>query len=139
MAETIIQPAEMEEPIVERVTTPGRRFEPGVLALQVLVLVAVLAFWQFGTEAGIIRKFFFSQPTAVAARLGDWFFVRHTIYKHIEATFVEMVLSFVIGAVFGIVFGFAMARVPLLSKVFSPYITILNALPRVVLAPIFTL
>src|SRR4051794_12241228 len=108
MAETVIQPAEMEEPIAEPATSPRRRFEPGVLALQVLVLVAVLAFWQFGTEAGIIREFFFSQPTAVVERLGDWFFRRHTIYKHIQATFTETVLSFVIGAVFGIIFGFAM-------------------------------
>ncbi len=139
MAETVTQPIETQQPIAEAPAPARRRFEPGVLALQILVLVAVLAFWQFGTEAGIIRKFFFSQPTAVAERLGDWFFRRHTIYKHIQATFVETVLSFVIGAVFGIIFGFAMARIALLSKVFSPYITILNALPRVVLAPIFTL
>ena len=36
-------------------------------------------------------------------------------------------------------FGFWFARKPLLSAVFDPYIKMLNALPRVVLAPIFML
>ena len=35
--------------------------------------------------------------------------------------------------------GFWLARHPLLSAVFDPYIKMLNALPRVVLAPIFLL
>lgn len=140
MGQAVVRPIETETPTAIAVRPArGRRIEPGVLLLQILVLVAVLAFWQFGTEAGIIRKFFFSQPTEVAQRLGDWFFRNRTIYKHIEATFVETVLSFVIGVALGIICGFLMARSELLSKVFAPYVTMLNALPRVVLAPIFVL
>ena len=48
-------------------------------------------------------------------------------------------LAFVIGAVAGIALGFWLARNALLSAVFDPYIKMLNALPRVVLAPIFML
>ncbi len=140
MGKAAVRPIETETPVAT-VVRPARkwRVEPGVLALQVLILVAVLAFWQFGTEAGIIRKFFFSQPTEVAQRLGDWFFRSRIIYRHIEATFVETVLSFVIGVVLGILFGFVMARSELAAKVFGPYVTVLNAMPRVVLAPIFVL
>jgi len=36
-------------------------------------------------------------------------------------------------------FGFLLARVPFLSDLLNPYIRVLNALPRVVLAPIFLL
>src|SRR5689334_15373675 len=128
MSQTIAQPVEVQDPIAAPVGAGrGRRIEPGVLALQILVLVAMIAFWQFGTEAGIIKKFFFTQPTAVVQKLGDWFLVRRSIYQHIEATFKETVLSFVIGVVLGIVFGFVMARSELLSKVFGPYVTVLNA------------
>ena len=139
MGQVVVRPIETETPAVAMRSARGRRIEPGVLLLQILVLVAVLAFWQFGTEAGIIRKFFFSQPTEVAQRLGDWFIRNRTIYRHIEATFVETLWSFALGVVFGIIFGFVMARSELLSKVFAPYVTMLNALPRVVLAPIFVL
>ncbi len=134
-----VRPIEAETPVAAARPIRRRRVEPGVLALQLLVLVAVLAFWQFGAEFGIIRKFFFSQPTEVVQRLGDWFIRNRTIYKHIEATFVETVLSFVIGVVSGIIFGFIMARSELAAKVFGPYVTMLNAMPRVVLAPIFVL
>jgi NitT/TauT family transport system permease protein len=50
---------------------------------------------------------------------------------------VETALAFVIGAVGGILFGFWFARKPTVAAVFDPYVKMANALPRVVLAPIF--
>ena len=48
-------------------------------------------------------------------------------------------LAFVIGSVAGVLVGFWFARQPLVAAVFDPYVKMINALPRVVLAPIFTL
>src|SRR5436305_6624684 len=48
-------------------------------------------------------------------------------------------LAFLIGAVGGIVIGFWFARQPFMAAVFDPYVKMTNALPRVVLAPIFAL
>ena len=48
-------------------------------------------------------------------------------------------LAFVIGSLAGVLIGFWLARQPLVAAVFDPYIKMLNALPRVVLAPIFAL
>jgi NitT/TauT family transport system permease protein len=62
-----------------------------------------------------------------------------TIWQHLMITLTEGVLAFLIGALAGIVLGFWLARNALLSAVFEPYIKMLNALPRVVLAPIFML
>ena len=62
-----------------------------------------------------------------------------TIWPHLLTTFVEAALSFAIGGLFGVVLGFALARAPFLAAVLDPYIRIANALPRVVLAPIFLL
>ena len=39
----------------------------------------------------------------------------------------------------GVLFGFWFARKPLVAAVFDPYVKAANALPRVVLAPIFAL
>jgi NitT/TauT family transport system permease protein len=49
------------------------------------------------------------------------------------------VLAFATGALGGVVIGFWFARKPLLAAVFDPYVKAANALPRVVLAPIFAL
>ena len=44
-----------------------------------------------------------------------------------------------IGSVGGVLVGFWFARQPRVAAVFDPYVKMVNALPRVVLAPIFTL
>src|SRR5262249_38705759 len=66
-------------------------------------------------------------------------FVEGTIWKHLWITLVESVLAFVIGSVAGILIGFWFAQQPRVAAVFDPYVKMINALPRVVLAPIFAL
>jgi len=66
-------------------------------------------------------------------------FVSGTIWKHLWITLTETVLAFVIGALGGVIIGFWFARKPVVAAVFDPYVKMANALPRVVLAPIFML
>jgi len=48
-------------------------------------------------------------------------------------------LAFVIGSVAGVLIGFWFAQQQRVAAVFDPYVKMINALPRVVLAPIFAL
>jgi sulfonate transport system permease protein len=109
-----------------------------LLPYQLGVLFAVLAAWQVTTQRRWVDPFFFSQPSAVARRIAEWF-ATGFIYRHLWTTALETVLAFLAGAALGVAFGFWFARSPALSAVFDPYLKIGNALPRVVLAPIFTL
>ena len=114
-----------------------------LLFLQAMVMVVFLLFWHVATAYPILGdiktiQFFFSTPAAVLAR--TWNQLTGTeIYWHIGITLTETVLAFVIGSLAGIFFGFTFARRELLAAVFDPYIKAANALPRVVLAPIFAL
>jgi NitT/TauT family transport system permease protein len=137
--------------------------------LQALVGVAVIAVWHIGSTVPIggtyfLPKFFFSTPADVAVRVWTLFAegtvkivsctepvdltrlmnisepcFGKTVYQHLLITLIEGLLAFAIGALAGIAIGFWLARHPLLSAIFDPYIKMLNALPRVVLAPIFLL
>ena len=140
-----------------------------LLFLQALVAVVVIGLWHVGSTIPIwgtylFPKFFFSTPLDVAARtwtlfadgtakivncresvditrllsISDACFGK-TVWQHLAITLTEGVLAFAIGATSGVILGFWLARNPLLSAVFDPYIKMLNALPRVVLAPIFML
>jgi len=109
-----------------------------LLPYQIGVLAVALAAWQATTQRRWVDPFFFSQPSAIARRIGEWF-ATGFIYRHLGTTALETVLAFLTGAALGVVFGFWFARSPLLSGVFDPYLKMANALPRVVLAPIFTL
>ena len=82
--------------------------------------------------------FFFSTPTDVAARVIKWF-VEGTVWRHLWITLYEAMMAFIIGSAAGVVIGFWFARQPMVAAVLDPYVKMINALPRVVLAPIFAL
>jgi NitT/TauT family transport system permease protein len=140
-----------------------------LLVLQALVAVVAIGIWHVGSSVPIagtyfLPKFFFSTPGDVGLRVWTLFAdgtakivnckasieigrllsisdpcFGKTVWQHLLITLTEGVLAFVIGAVAGVGLGFWLARNALLSAVFDPYIKMLNALPRVVLAPIFML
>jgi NitT/TauT family transport system permease protein len=114
-----------------------------LLTLQILVAVLAIAAWHVLTTVPIFGKillppFFFSNPVDVGARIVKWF-VEGSIWRHLWITLVEAALAFLIGSVAGVLVGFWFARKPLVAAVFDPYVKMANALPRVVLAPIFAL
>src|SRR5581483_6476382 len=82
--------------------------------------------------------FFFSTPIDVFSQVVDWF-SSGVIWKHLAVTLWEAIYAFIIGSVGGVLIGFWFARQPRVAAVFDPYVKMANALPRVVLAPIFTL
>jgi NitT/TauT family transport system permease protein len=114
---------------------PSRR---ALLALQVGVFLLFLLLWHVLTATGVLDPFFFGRPLEVLARVWQEF-ATGVVFKDLAVTLTETVLAFAIGTFGGIVFGFWFARAPLVAAVFDPYVKMLNALPRVVLAPIFAL
>jgi NitT/TauT family transport system permease protein len=121
--------------VADREAAAGRT---SVVAWQIAVAAAVLIVWQAGVALKLLDPFFFSRPTDIAGRIGTWT-VDGTLVRHLFVTIEESLLGLVIGAVLGIAIGFALARAPLAARVCDPFIKMLNAVPRVVLAPLFLL
>ncbi len=118
-------------------TAPWRdRILTSVWRLAVLVVFA--GAWDGATRAALIDPFWVSSPTRI---LGDLYqrVVSGSVFVHIWVTLSEAFLGFVTGAVTGILVGFALARWDRLARVLDPYVTALNSLPRVALAPLFIL
>src|ERR1035437_3076645 len=114
-----------------------------LIVLQVLVAVVSIALWHVLTTyrifgAVLLPPFFFSNPLDVAQQIVAWF-ASGVIWKHLWVTLIESILAFVLGSIGGVLVGFWFARQPRTAAVFDPYVKMVNALPRVVLAPIFTL
>jgi len=110
----------------------------GVLASQLIVGLAALALWQTLVSLKVLDPFFVSRPTDIAQRISRWI-ASGTIWGHLAVTLEESLMGLVAGAALGIVSGFTLARSPFVASVFDPYIKMLNAVPRVVLAPLFLL
>ena len=109
-----------------------------LVLLQVLVAILAILTWHVLTATDVLPPFFFSTPADVFSRVVKWF-AEGTIWRHLWVTLVESVLAFVIGSGAGALIGFWFARKPALAAVLDPYVKMINALPRVVLAPIFAL
>jgi NitT/TauT family transport system permease protein len=109
-----------------------------VVLWQVLVGVAGLALWQTLVAFKLLDPFFVSRPSAIVSRIVTWI-LSGSLWPHLATTLAESLLGLAIGAASGISLGFALARSPLLARVCDPYIKMLNAIPRVVLAPLFLL
>ena len=114
-----------------------------ILLLRVLTAIGMLAAWHLLTtvpapEKPLLDPFFFSTPVEVLHRTaGD--IVTYQMWYDLYITLLETALAFSIGVVSGIALGFWFARRELLAAVMDPYVQAANALPRVVLAPIFAL
>ncbi len=108
-----------------------------------LLLGAVFAFWYAMTTPGLVSEafakntaFFFGKPLEVIKVIWIWF-SEGKIYPHLGVTLVETLLAFAAGSVLGLAIGLWLALSPLASALADPYIKAANAMPRVILAPIF--
>jgi NitT/TauT family transport system permease protein len=111
----------------------------------VLLLAAGFAFWYAMTTPGLVSEafarntaFFFGRPLEVLKVIWIWF-SGGKIYPHLWVTLVETLLAFATGSVLGLVIGLWLALSPTASALADPYIKAANAMPRVILAPIFAL
>jgi NitT/TauT family transport system permease protein len=113
---------------------------------QALVLVAIFVTWQALTQPGLLppivwenpdrAAFFFGEPAKIFRVIWEWF-SDGSIYKHLWVTLEETALAFLIGSLLGLGVGLWLGLSPMASAILDPYITAMNAMPRVVLAPIF--
>ncbi len=81
--------------------------------------------------------FFFGRPLEIFARIWQWF-ASGEIYPHLGVTLFETLVAFAIGTVSGLVIGMWLALSPRLAAICDPYIKAMNSMPRVILAPIFS-
>src|SRR5262249_18036722 len=114
-----------------------------LLLLQVMVAVVRVVLWYVLTTYPVFGRlllppFFFSNPVDVAKQVFVWF-ATGVIWKHLWVTLIEAILAFVIGSIAGVLVGFWFARQPRVAAVLYPYVKMVYALPRVVLALFFAL
>ncbi|MBE0474557.1 ABC transporter permease [Rhodoferax sp.] len=115
---------------------------------QVSLLLALLGFWHVMTVPGLIppmmfdndsqAAFFFGEPLKVAERIWAWFVTDADIYQHLGVTLAETMMAFAVGAGLGLGGGLWLALAPMASAILEPYIKAMNAMPRIILAPIFS-
>lgn len=103
-----------------------------------IALFSLILVWEILSRLGVINPFYAPAPSEVL-RVVITLFVERTIFTHLEATFFASLVGLIAGLVLGVVLGFAAALVPWVADVLEPVMLLLNAIPRVILAPLFVI
>jgi NitT/TauT family transport system permease protein len=103
-----------------------------------LSLLVLLLAWEALSRKGVINPFYAPPPSEVL-KVVFTLFAEGTIFTHLEVTFAASLIGLAVGLVLGIILGFAAALVPLVADVLEPIMLLLNAIPRVILAPLFVI
>jgi NitT/TauT family transport system permease protein len=105
---------------------------------RLLSLLTLAMVWELLARLSILDPFYAPPPSEIL-RVVYSLFVEGRILTHLEATFTAALGGLVIGLALGVFLGFAAALVPLIAEVLEPIMMLLNAIPRVILAPLFVI
>jgi NitT/TauT family transport system permease protein len=98
----------------------------------------LLALWEAAGYAGMLNPLYMPTPSQIWGAFVE-LFGQGTIWPHMEATFTAALVGLVLGILVGITLGVLAALIPPVAELLEPVMLLLNAIPRVILAPLFVI
>ena len=106
-----------------------------ILISQIFITIFFLLLWEILSSKGIINSFIFSSPSKIFKTIID-LYKNNNLLNHIYVTLRELIISFTLGTLIGFIFAIIFYFVDILKKIFDPFLTLLNSLPKVSLGPL---
>ncbi len=106
-----------------------------VKVVQISIGIIFLISWELLSRYNIINSFIFSSPSEIINTIID-LYKNNNLFNNIWVTLYELFISFGIGSSLGFVIALLFYRFSILKKIFDPYLTLLNSLPKVALGPL---
>lgn len=106
-----------------------------ITILRISILVIFISLWEIAAQLKWIDPFLTSSPSRIVKSLVK-FIEGGTLARHIWVTCYETILGFVLGTILGVIVAVLLWSSETACKVLDPYLVVLNALPKVALAPI---
>ena len=101
---------------------------------QIIIIFQFIIIWQILADTRLINTFITSSPKSIINTLIS--LSHEDLFEHIFITVYETLFSFSLGTIIGLVIAAILWWNNYLYKIFDPYLTILNSLPKVALGPI---
>lgn len=103
--------------------------------IQFSIGIIFILLWEILSRFGIINSFIFSSPTNVIKSLIEMF-QNGILLKNLNVTIYELLISFGLGSILGFIIALLFYIFPTIKKIFDPYLTLINSLPKVALGPL---
>jgi NitT/TauT family transport system permease protein len=104
----------------------------------VAVFAACIAVWWLAVALFGIPAYLLPGPDVVARKL-IFLATAAQLERHVAATVAEIVLGFALGAAIGVTCGWLFDRLPLIGRLLSPTILLLQTAPKIAIAPLLLL
>jgi len=102
---------------------------------RLFILISFFALWEIAGQLKWIDPFLTSTPSRMWKSLLK-IYSEGTLFKHILVTCFETTIGFLLGTILGTLVAILLWWSDFWCKVLDPYLVVLNALPKVALAPI---
>ena len=103
-----------------------------ITIFRITIILLFIITWELLSYFNIINTFLFSSPSRIINTIIK-LYNSNDLFKHIYITLSEVLISFSLASIFGIIIATIMWRFKMLSKIIDPYITVINSLPKVAL------
>ncbi len=111
-----------------------RKKKRKIIFFQFLVIITILLIWQLLSDFNLINTFLYSSPKNIINTLIN--LSNNYLFKHIYTTLYEVIISFLIASIIGLIIASLLWYYEILAKILDPYLTIFNSLPKVALGPL---
>ncbi len=106
-----------------------------VIFTQILLVTLFIGIWQILADKNLVNTFLVSSPSKVFDTIIE-LIKANNFWNHIFTTVYEIIISFILGNLIGLLVASMLWYNKFLSRVFEPFLTILNSLPKVALGPL---
>ena len=106
-----------------------------ILTTQIAIVIGLFLLWEFLSYFKIINTFLFSSPSNIFITITS-LFKENNLVNHILVTLYEILLSCSLSLLISFILSTLFWWNDFLAKIFDPYLTILNSLPKVSLGPL---
>ena len=103
--------------------------------VQILLIVSLIVIWELLAKYEVINTFISSSPSRIVNTIIK-LYNDGNLFNHIWTTIYETLISFGIGTLIGIIVAIVLWYSNFLYRIFDPYLTIINSLPKVAIGPI---
>ena len=102
---------------------------------KIAIIVLFLITWEITAKLEIINPFLTSYPSMIITTVID-LFKNDNLTSHIFITLYETIISFTLASIIGLIIASLQWSNKTISKIFDPYLTVLNSLPKIALGPL---
>ena len=100
------------------------------------IFFGLIAMWEIGSRIGWLDPLFYPRPSSILHSFYLIYFKNGNIWHHLYVTMGLVLMGWVAGSILGVGLGALVGFNPLVRRFIKPYVIVLEATPRIAVAPL---